>query len=69
LTYGTVASPEVTSPVTTRTDAELESAIVDALRLGLADVARTLAEQLRHRQGASEGNVVPRRGKRKGSAR
>jgi hypothetical protein len=40
-------------------DAELERGILDAVRMGLADVARTLAAQLDARQLATGGKVVP----------
>ena len=40
------------------TDAELERGILDAVKMGLADVARTLAAQLEARQRARAGNVV-----------
>ena len=42
------------------TDAELERGILDAVRLGLADVAKTLATQLDERRRArTPANVVP----------
>ena len=40
------------------TDAVLERAIVDAVTMGLADVAKTLAGRLEERRRASMGNVV-----------
>jgi hypothetical protein len=40
-------------------DAELQRGILDAVRMGLADVARTLAAQLDARQLATGGKVVP----------
>jgi hypothetical protein len=39
-------------------DAELERGILDAVRTGLADVARTFAAQLEARQRARGGKVV-----------
>ena len=39
-------------------DDELERGILDAVRLGLADVARTLSAQLEERRRARAGNVV-----------
>ncbi len=48
------------------TDAELERGILDAVKLGLGDVARRLSERLEARQRAAAGNVValdPRRGR------
>jgi len=39
------------------TEAELERGILDAVRLELADVARTLSRRLERRRGG-EGNVV-----------
>jgi hypothetical protein len=39
-------------------DTELERGILDAVRLGLGDVARTLAAQLDERRRARAGNVV-----------
>jgi hypothetical protein len=41
------------------TDAELERAIVDAVGMGLADVARTLAAQLEDRRRTRAGKVIP----------
>ena len=41
------------------TDADLERGILDAVRLGLGDVARALAGQLEGRQRARAGNVLP----------
>jgi hypothetical protein len=41
------------------TDAELERGILDAVRAGLFDVARTLSAQLEDRRRARGGNVVP----------
>jgi hypothetical protein len=38
------------------TEAELERGILEAVRLGLADVARTLSRRLERRRGG--GNVV-----------
>jgi hypothetical protein len=51
-------------PVPEPTDAELERGILDAVSLGLGDVARTLAGRLEERRRARAGNVValdPRR--------
>ena len=46
------------------TDAELERGILDAVRLGLGDVARTLSAQLEdRRRSAQPSNVVPFRGR------
>jgi integrase len=46
-------------PVTEPTDAELERGILDAVRIGLGDVARTLSAQLTERQRARvPANVV-----------
>ncbi len=39
------------------TEAELERGILEAVRLGLADVARTLSRRLERRRGAGS-NVV-----------
>jgi hypothetical protein len=39
-------------------DAELERGILDAVRAGLADVARVLSGQLEARQRSRAGNVV-----------
>jgi hypothetical protein len=39
-------------------DAELERGILDAVKMGLGDVARTLAAQLEARQRTRAGNVV-----------
>jgi hypothetical protein len=39
-------------------DAELERGILDAVRMGLADVARTLSAQIEERRRARAGNVV-----------
>jgi hypothetical protein len=39
-------------------DAELERGILDAVRMGLGDVARTLSGQLEERRRARAGNVV-----------
>jgi hypothetical protein len=39
------------------TEAELERGILEAVRLGLADVARTLSRRLERRR-SGEGNVV-----------
>jgi hypothetical protein len=53
------------------TDAELERAIVDAVTMGLGDVARTLAATLEDRRRARAGNVVTlpsRPGPTRGSA-
>jgi hypothetical protein len=40
------------------TDAELERGILDAVKLGALDLARTLDGRLRERQRARAGNVV-----------
>ena len=40
-------------------DAELEGGILDAVRMGLADVARSLSARLEGRQRAGLANVVP----------
>jgi hypothetical protein len=39
-------------------DAELERGILDAVRLGLGDVARTLSAQLDARRSRAPSNVV-----------
>ena len=41
------------------TDSELERAIVEAVTMGLGDVARTLAVQLEQRRPSRAGNIVP----------
>jgi len=45
------------------TDGDLERGILDVVKMGLADVARTLSDQLSERQPARAGNVVPLRGR------
>ena len=47
------------------TEADLERGILEAVRLGLADVARTLSRRLERRR-AGEGNVVALPVRRKG---
>jgi hypothetical protein len=51
-------SPGLTGTGTIPTDAELERGILDAVRLGLGDVARTLSVQLTERQRGRSTTVV-----------
>jgi hypothetical protein len=50
--------PLVTGEKEPPTDADLERGILDAVKLGLADVARTLNAQLEERRRARGGNVI-----------
>jgi hypothetical protein len=49
----------VTSNAEPASDGELERGILDAVRMGLSDVARTLSAQLEERRRGRAGNVVP----------
>ena len=48
-------------PMLGPSDAELERGILDAVRMGLPDVARTLSAQLEERRRARATNVIPLR--------
>jgi len=55
-----LGSQQAPAPESGPTDAELERGILDAVRMGLADVARTLSVQLDHRRMARvPDNVRP----------
>ena len=51
--------PPVTANAEPASDDELERGILDAVRMGLSDVARTLSAQLEERRRGRAGNVVP----------
>jgi hypothetical protein len=55
---GANARQAATASAEPPTDAELEWGILDAVRLGLGDVARTLSGQLEERRRARAPNVI-----------
>jgi hypothetical protein len=58
---GVSARHLATSSAEPASDDELERGILDAVRLGLGDVARTLSAQLEDRRRIRAGNVIPLR--------
>jgi len=57
--FATSRQPVETATLAEPTDSELERAIVEAVTMGLGDVARTLAVQLEQRRPSRAGNIVP----------